>query len=82
MTIKELKELYPKQKVWIAMQLQKGGKKYPCWDYNDDDEVVSYEYNALHKSVDITDAVFKGGKIKTFVKPQLKVIWKRKGQGE
>ena len=54
----------------------------PCWDYNDDDEVVSYEYNALHKSVDITDAVFKGGKIKTFVKPQLKVIWKRKGQGE
>ena len=79
MTIKELKELYPNKKlVWIAMQLQKGGKKYPCWDYDDDDEVVSYEYDALHKSVDITDAVFKGGKFKVSYEPRLKVIWKRK----
>ena len=81
MKIKELLKKYPYKKVqWYAYRISGDSywDKFPNWDYKDDDEVINYEYISEAKSVDITDAIFKGGKIKTYIQPRVKVYWKRK----
>ena len=83
MTIKELLKKYPYKKVqWYAYRISSNGSKFPNWNYNDDDEVIDYEYISEAKGVDITDAVFGGGKIKTYITPRVKVYWRRKNNGK
>lgn len=81
MKIKELLKKYPYKKVqWYAYRISDNSywDKFPNWDYKDDDEVINYEYISEAKSVDVTDAVFKDGKIKTYIQPRVRVYWKRK----
>ena len=72
MTIKELRDLYPNIKRWIA---RKNG--FPNWDYKDSDIVIDYQVKE-GEEVDITDALFKkNGKIKKRKIKKLYVNWKK-----
>ena len=72
MTIKELKSLFPNEKVWIA---RKNG--FPNWDYKDNDIVIDYKIKEVEQ-VDITDALFKkNGTIKKRKVKKLYVNWKK-----
>lgn len=76
MTIKELLKQYAKMETLALIDV--GGSPFPSWSYSPDDVVVEWHIEKNKKSIDITDALFNNGKIKTEYKDVLVFTWRRK----